>query len=248
VAGVRVDAIDLDSALERIERAIAADMLFQVSTINLDFLVRAQRNREIRAVFERSSLNVADGTPVVWLGRLLGKAVPQRVAGADLVPRLMARAGALDAGVFFLGGENGAAAEAARRLQAANPGLRVAGCYEPPRCAIDEMDNEAILTQINASNAKVLLVALGHPKQDLWIDRYRDRLNVSVAIGVGCVFDLIAGRMKRAPVWMQRAGLEWLHRLLQEPGRLIGRYTSDFSWLMVITIQILLQRAHLRAA
>jgi exopolysaccharide biosynthesis WecB/TagA/CpsF family protein len=246
VAGVRVDAIDLGGALDRIEQALDADRLFQVSTVNLDFLVRAQRSREIRAVFERSSLNVADGTPVVWLGRLLGKPVPERVAGADLVPRLMGRVGAR--GVFLLGGENGAAAEAARRLQAANPGLVVAGCIEPPRCAIEDMDNEAILTQISESGAKVLLVALGHPKQDLWIDRHRDRLNVSVAIGVGCVFDLIAGRMRRAPVWMQRAGLEWLHRLLQEPGRLLGRYTADFSWLMLITFRILLQRVHLRAA
>jgi N-acetylglucosaminyldiphosphoundecaprenol N-acetyl-beta-D-mannosaminyltransferase len=243
---VRVDAIDLGGALDRIEQALDADRLFQVSTVNLDFLVRAQRSREIRAVFERSSLNVADGTPVVWLGRLLGKPVPERVAGADLVPRLMGRVGAR--GVFLLGGENGAAAEAARRLQAANPGLVVAGCIEPPRCAIEDMDNEAILTQISESGAKVLLVALGHPKQDLWIDRHRDRLNVSVAIGVGCVFDLIAGRMRRAPVWMQRAGLEWLHRLLQEPGRLLGRYTADFSWLMLITFRILLQRVHLRAA
>lgn len=248
VAGVRIDAVDLGGAVERIERALDADKLFQVSTVNLDFLVRAQRSHEVRTVFERSSLNVADGAPVVWLGRLLGKPVPERVPGADLVPRLIGRAGDRGDSVFLLGGENGVAAEAARRLQSANPGLRVAGCYEPPRCAIEEMDNEAILSEISASGAKILLVALGHPKQDLWIDRYRDRLKVSVAIGVGCVFDLIAGRSRRAPLWMQRAGLEWLHRLVQEPRRLLGRYASDFSWLMLIALRIVLQRVRVRTA
>lgn len=248
VADVRIDPVDLDGAIDRIEQALGGTSLFQVSTVNLDFLVRAQQSSEVRAVFRRSALNVADGTPVVWLGRLLGNHVPERVAGADLVPRLMKRLSVLGASVFFLGGENGVALEAARRLERAIPGLRIAGCFEPPHASIEEMDRHAILERIAESGADVLLVAFGHPKQELWIDRHRDQLPCRVAIGVGCVFDLIAGRSRRAPMWMQRSGLEWLHRLSQEPGRLLGRYVTDSQWLMLITLRIFWQRLRMRTA
>lgn len=242
IADVPVDPVGMDEALDRVCSAIGRGRLFQVSTINLDFMVRARTDERIMRIFRRSDLNLADGAPVVALGRLLGASIPGRVAGADMVPALMPRLAALGARVFLLGGENGVAARAAAILSERVPGLEVAGIYEPPRCPVEDMDGEAIASRIAESRADVLLVALGHPKQERFIDAYREVLPVSVAMGVGCVFDLIAGHSRRAPAWMQAAGLEWVYRLFQEPGRLLRRYVTDAAWLIPITMMVLRER------
>ena len=242
VVGVPIDTVDMATAISRLRKAMTAGRLFQVSTINLDFMVRAQSDPEVRRIFQRSDLNLADGAPVVWLGRLLGAAVPERVAGADLVPALMAEAARVGARVFFLGGEGGVAEIAARNMEQLNPGLVVAGTYEPARASLENLDSSEILARIREAHADVLLVALGHPKQERWIDLHRTELPVSVAIGVGCVFDLIAGRNRRAPAWMQAAGLEWAYRLAGDPRRLFGRYATDAAWLLPITARALRSR------
>lgn len=242
IAGVRIDALDMDGAVSRIRQALRTRKFMQVATVNLDFLVRAQTNVELRKTFQRSELNLPDGTPVVWLGRLLGRRMPGRVAGADLVPILAREAADVGASVFLLGGEHGVARQAGDRLLAENPSLQIAGWLEPPRASLDDMDHDSILAAIGAARPDILLVALGNPKQDLWIDRHRDRLPVTVAIGVGCVFEILAGRHHRAPEWMQSAGLEWLHRLREEPRRLLRRYSADLSWLPVLTVKVLYQR------
>jgi exopolysaccharide biosynthesis WecB/TagA/CpsF family protein len=242
IAGVPVDTVDMPAALSRLRTAIAGGRLVQVSTINLDFMVRAQSDPEVRRIFQRSDLNIADGAPVVWLARLRGARMPGRVAGADLVPALLGESARLGASVFLLGGESGVAVAAAARLHDLYPGLVVAGTYEPPRAAVEDMDNADILARITESKADVLLVAFGHPKQEKWIDMHREVLPVSVAIGVGCVFDLIAGRSRRAPRWMQDTGLEWAYRLASEPRRLVGRYVRDAAWLVPITARALRSR------
>ncbi len=242
IAGVPVDPIDMAEAISRLRAAIGGPKLFQVSTINLDFMVRAHRDPQIRRIFQRSDLNLADGAPVVWLGRLLGTRVPERVAGADLIPALVGVMAQIGARVFLLGGERGVAAEAAALLIARYPTLVVAGTHEPPRASIEEMNNAEILARIEEARPDVLLVAFGHPKQERWIDLHRECLPVSVAIGVGCVLDLIAGRSRRAPLWMQRSGLEWAYRLGHEPWRLIGRYLTDAIWLVPITAAALRER------
>jgi len=242
VAGVPIDAVSMESAITRICSAIKGPRLFQVSTINLDFMVHAYTDVRMRSIFRRSDLNLADGKPVVWLGRLLGEEIPGRVAGADLVPALMPWLAAVGARVFLLGGENGMAAAAASKLVAANPNLQIAGTYEPPRRALEDMPSDEILARIAEAGADVLLVAFGHPKQERWIDMYRDRMPVSVAMGVGCAFDLIAGRSRRAPAWMRAIGLEWAFRLGQEPRRLVRRYATDAFWLLPLAATVLGER------
>lgn len=243
VAGVPIDPVDLQGTLDLLGAALAGGRQLQLATVNMDFLVRAQRHAELRAVLGRTELNVADGMPVVWLTRLLGRPVPGRVAGADLVPMLVRQAAAAGAGVFLLGGEGGVAEASARRLCRELPDLRVAW-HEPPRAALDEMDSDLLVDLVNRSGASVLLVALGNPKQELWIARNRHRLpGVAVAVGVGCVFDLWAGRSRRAPRWMQRSGLEWLHRLVSEPRRLAGRHAVSGAWLLLMTTRTLFRRA-----
>jgi N-acetylglucosaminyldiphosphoundecaprenol N-acetyl-beta-D-mannosaminyltransferase len=242
IAGVPVDTVDMHEAISRLRDALAGQRLFQVSTINLDFVVRAQRDPEVRGIFQRSDLNIADGAPVVWLGKLLGADMRSRVAGADLVPKVLGEAANAGSRVFLLGGEDGVAAIAAARLLERYPGIVVAGTYEPPRAAIKDMNNAEILARIDEAKPDLLLVAFGHPKQECWIDMHRERLPVSVAIGVGCVFDLIAGRSRRAPRWMQRAGLEWAYRAAREPRRLLGRYMTDAVWLVPITAGVVRSR------
>lgn len=242
IAGVPIDAVDMPTALARIGSAIGGPGTFQVSTINLDFLVRAQREEAVRSIFLRSDLNLADGAPVVWLGRLLGARIPGRVAGADLIPALFSAAARTGARIFLLGGEDGVAQAAAARLRQLHPGVVIAGTYEPARATAEDMNNAEILRRISEASPDVLLVAFGHPKQERWIDMHREQLGVSVAIGVGCVLDLIAGRSRRAPLWMQATGLEWVYRLIQEPGRLWGRYLTDAAWLVPIGASALRSR------
>ena len=244
IAGVPIDRVDMAAAVERLREALAQRRQLHVATVNLDFLVKAQRRPELMDVLGRTELNVADGMPVVWLSSLVGRPVPTRVAGADLMPRLMTEAAAFGMGVFLLGGEGGAARAAANWLAEHAPGLTVSGWHEPPRASLDAPDEEGLVEMINSSGASVLLVALGNPKQELWIARNRHRLpGVLVAVGVGCVIDLWAGRVRRAPEWMQRAGLEWLYRLLHEPRRLAARFTSDAIWLLLIAARTLGRRA-----
>ncbi|HKF77429.1 MAG TPA: WecB/TagA/CpsF family glycosyltransferase [Candidatus Dormibacteraeota bacterium] len=243
IAGVPIDRVDMDGAVAVLREALDGGRQVHMATVNLDFLVRAQRHAGLRSLLARTELNVADGMPVVWLSRLLGSPLPGRVAGADLVPLLVSEAARLGAGVFLLGGEEGAAELAARRLAREVPALRVDWC-QPPRASLDELDRLDLVERVRRSGAAVLLVALGNPKQELWIARHRHRLpGVAVAVGVGCVFDLWAGRVRRAPAWMQRAGLEWFHRLLAEPRRLAGRFGSDAAWLVLLAGRTLLQRA-----
>ena len=234
VGGVPIDWIGIDEAVTRILASARAGSHTEVCTVNLDFLVQAGRDEEVREILNDSALNLADGAPVVWLGRLAGAPATGRLAGSDLVPPLVGAAADAGVPVFFLGGEGGTAAAAATRLTDLYPGLRV-GVHEPPRVPLDGMDDEAILAVVAAARPGILFVALGHPKQEKWIHRHRDRLPM-VAIGVGCTFDLIAGRRSRAPVWLRRTGLEWAYRVAHEPLRLARRYALDACWLAFVLL------------
>jgi exopolysaccharide biosynthesis WecB/TagA/CpsF family protein len=165
-----------------------------------------------------------------------------RVAGADLVPLIAGAAAEQGATVFFLGGENSAAQESASRLRAMYPRLTIAGCYEPPRASLEDLPSAEMLRLVRESGAAIVLVGLGHPKQERWIARNRAELGSSVAIGVGGCFDLITTRRRRAPRWVQGSGLEWLFRLLQEPRRLFARYARDAAWLVVLVARVVRRR------
>jgi N-acetylglucosaminyldiphosphoundecaprenol N-acetyl-beta-D-mannosaminyltransferase len=236
--GVPVDNVDMDELVALIVDKAATRTFFQLSTVNLDFLVHSQTDPEVRFIFAENDVNVADGAPVVWAGRMLGAAGMRRVAGADLVPRTVAAAARHGLHVFFLGGQDGAAQEAAQRLTLHQPGLKVS-VYEPPVRPLDEMDDLEILRRIDEAQPHILFVAFGHPKQEKWISRNRNRLPM-VAMGVGCSLDLIAGRSQRAPTWMQRLGLEWCYRVAREPRRLGRRYVRDGVWLVAVLLPAVL--------
>jgi N-acetylglucosaminyldiphosphoundecaprenol N-acetyl-beta-D-mannosaminyltransferase len=216
ILGVRVDCLDTKQTLERIEGFVGGGTLHQVATVNPEFVMRAQRDREFARVLERADLCLADGTGVVWAARRQGCVIDQPVAGTDLVEPLAAMCARRGFRLFLLGARPGVAAELAASLSAAYPTLAVAAHAGSPAASQDDES----LKLISEHRTDVLVVAYGAPAQEMWIDRVRGRLGVSVAMGVGGAFDYLTGRVPRAPTWMRRAGLEWLHRLAHQPWRL----------------------------
>lgn len=225
--GIPFAPLTLAGAVDRIGRMIAQGIPRQVVTANVDFLVQAQADAELRGVLRAADLVLCDGTPLVWAARLRGRPLPGRVAGADLVPALLARAEAQSHRVFLLGAGPGVAAAAAARVRARHPRLPDLGHASPPAGTLDDLGAPALLARIRAARPDLLLVAFGCPKQEKWIARHRDALGVPVSIGVGATLDFLAGRVRRAPPWVGRCGLEWAFRLAQEPRRLAGRYARD---------------------
>jgi N-acetylglucosaminyldiphosphoundecaprenol N-acetyl-beta-D-mannosaminyltransferase len=165
--------------------------------------------------------------PVVWASHLLRNPLPERVAGADLVPQLIALAAQRGYRLFFLGASQEANQRAVANTRAKFPGISIVGHYSPPFRPLSDMDNEDIRRRVRAAKPDVLLVAFGCPKAEKWMAQQYRALGVPVMIGVGATIDFLAGRMRRAPSWMQRSGLEWLFRLVQEPRRLFRRYVTD---------------------
>jgi N-acetylglucosaminyldiphosphoundecaprenol N-acetyl-beta-D-mannosaminyltransferase len=224
LGGVLIDETNLAGAVDRLREFLADGNAHQVVTVNLDFLSIARHDPAFRSTLNAADLAVADGMPLVWASRWRGQPLPERVAGVDLVHescRLAVRTGH---SVFLLGAAPGVADAAARKLEVENPGLRIAGVYSPRIGALTGAENARIISMIRAARPGFLFVALGAPRQDLWIRENRVLLGVPVSMGVGCVFDLLAGSVERAPHWMQKSGLEWAHRLRKEPGRLWHRY------------------------
>jgi N-acetylglucosaminyldiphosphoundecaprenol N-acetyl-beta-D-mannosaminyltransferase len=232
VLGIPIDDVNMAEALNRLEAFIHigrhTGKSHQIATVNADFVVKALHDPELRYLLQEADMATADGMPLVWGARLLGVSLEDRVAGSDMVPALVQRAAKKGYSVYFLGAAPGVAARAAQRLQEQYPQLIVAGVCSPPYTPVLEMD-PAILEAIQAARPDILLVAFGNPKQEKWIGMVRRQINVPVMIGVGATLDFIAGSKKRAPKWMQKVGMEWLHRLLQEPQRLLRRYVVDLT-------------------
>jgi N-acetylglucosaminyldiphosphoundecaprenol N-acetyl-beta-D-mannosaminyltransferase len=232
VLGIPIDDLNMEEALERLDEFVtvgrAAGKSHQVATVNADFVVKALNDPELRLLLQQADMATADGMPLVWGSRLLGAPLRGRVTGADMVPALAARAAQKGYSLYLLGAAPGVAARAATILQEQNPGLRIAGVYSPPQRPVLEMD-QAIVDQIKAARPDILLVAFGNPKQEKWIGMHAPELGVPVCIGVGGTLDFVAGKTRRAPQWMQQAGLEWVYRLAQEPRRLWKRYVVDLA-------------------
>jgi N-acetylglucosaminyldiphosphoundecaprenol N-acetyl-beta-D-mannosaminyltransferase len=189
-----------------------------------------QDRPELRAAYADAALVLADGAPLVLASRLVGRALPERVAGSDLVPRLFGEA-RQPLRVFLLGAAPGVADGAAANIRKRWPLVEVVGTYSPPLgFERDAAQNAEILAMIAGAAADLLVVGFGAPKQELWVHRHRHLLRVKVAICAGATIDFLAGHRRRSPVWMRRIGLEWVHRLVSEPRRLTGRYARD-AWV-----------------
>jgi N-acetylglucosaminyldiphosphoundecaprenol N-acetyl-beta-D-mannosaminyltransferase len=205
----------METSLARIEQFVDAGGHHLVATVNPEFVMRATADQDFARVLESADLCLADGSGVVWAARRQGCAMREPVTGVDLIPPLAALCARRGFRIFLLGAAPGVADDLATRLRAEHPELEVEAHAGTP----DPSADAATLALIRVHKPQVLLVAYGHPKQELWIDRMRDSLGVAVAMGVGGSFDYLTGRIPRAPAWMRRAGLEWLFRLVRQPWR-----------------------------
>lgn len=233
ILGVPFDNLTTAEAIDVIERMVASREPHYLVTANVDFLVQAQNDVELRRILFDAHLVLCDGTPLVWASRLLGNRLLERVAGADLVPLLLRAAAEKGYRVFFLGATPDSVARAVENLKKRHPGLLIAGFYSPPFNQLLEMDHEEIHRRIVEAKPDLLFVSLGCPKQEKWIAMHYRSLGVPVSAGVGATIDFLAGTVKRAPSWMHGIGAEWIYRLAQEPRRLFKRYAKDlwvFGW------------------
>jgi len=230
--GTTFDPLSLDEACTRVlewtkERPRRTRI---VITPNVDHVVRLSERPELIAIYDAADMVLADGQPIVWASRWLGKPVPERVAGSDLFPALMQGARHLGTRtrVFLLGGAEGVADLGAKRLEADCPWVEVVGTHCPPLgFEEDERANAAAVEAVGRADADLVLVGLGAPKQEKWTHRERARLKCGVALCIGATVDFVADPGLRAPPWMRRAGLEWTHRLATDPRRLARRYAKN---------------------
>jgi N-acetylglucosaminyldiphosphoundecaprenol N-acetyl-beta-D-mannosaminyltransferase len=246
VLGVRVAALDPMKGLARVEGWITRGEPGYVCHANVHGVMEARRDAALRAAYAGATLTVADGVPLVWVGRLLGQRAVRRVYGPDFMLRLTERAAARGYRVFFYGGAAGVATTLAGRLADRFPGLRVVGAESPPFRPLTSDEDRAMVERINASGADIVWVGLGCPKQERWMAEHRAALTAPVLLGVGAAFDFHSGRVAQAPRWLMPLGLEWLYRLVQEPRRLWRRYLLDNPLFIVLVATQLLREVERR--
>ncbi|CAO4175640.1 WecB/TagA/CpsF family glycosyltransferase [Methylorubrum populi] len=224
ILGVPVSAITLDDAVMAVEGWIQARERHYVCITGAHGVIECQTDRALRAIHEGAGLVTPDGMPLVFMARRLGFPRTGRVYGPDLMRALTALSARKGYRQYYFGGASGLPEQLAGRLQAQFPGLPVAGTFSPPFRPSSPEEDAEIVARINAARPDILWVGLSTPKQEYWMARHRDRLEVPVMVGVGAAFDFLAGTKRQAPAWMQRRGLEWAFRLGTEPRRLWRRY------------------------
>ena len=232
VMGLPINSLSADEAVDTLERLIQSGGTHQACTMNEDIWLNALADPHLHRIVAGSSLVFPDGMPLVWASGLLGCPLAERVTGVDLVPRLAELSARKGYKIFLLGAKPGVADRASRLLERNFPGVQIVGTFAPAEDDLMRMDHTEILRKIHAVSPDILLVAFGNPKQEKWIWMHRKRLGVPLSMGVGGSFDILVGDNWRAPRWIQRCGLEWAMRFLQEPVRLGPRYLRDFAGLV----------------
>jgi N-acetylglucosaminyldiphosphoundecaprenol N-acetyl-beta-D-mannosaminyltransferase len=244
VLDIFLDIVGFEQVRDKV-RHLSADERLRIVTANIQFIREARMNTLFAATVNSADIVVTDGKPLVWISRIIGAPIPQQVTGHDLFHDFTSQAAKEGLSVFLLGGGPGIASEAASRLRTNYPGLRVTGTDGGHFSSEGEAENPERLRQIiNEFNPYFLFVALGCPKQDLWIARNFDVLNARVCVGVGGVLDVYTGRLSRAPRWMQRWGLESVYQLLVAPRRYARRYLFEYPPTAARILYIAVQRLY----
>lgn len=229
--GARMHTLSMDQTVRTIVERVEKGEFTQHCVVNVAKIVNMQSDSTLRESVNNCDIINVDGQGVVWGARLCGIDVPERVAGIDLFHELLQTSNDKQLPVYLLGAKEEIISKTVMTLSRRYPKLKIAGSHHGYF-----WDNErAVVDTIAKSGAKLLFVAISSPKKETFIDRWKDHLNVDFVMGVGGTFDVVAGKSKRAPQWMQKAGMEWFYRLIQEPGRMWKRYLSTnsrFAWLL----------------
>ena len=224
ILGVGISAISLSEAVQTIGHWIAHSERHYINVCTVHTVMECFYNEKLREIVNHSSMATPDGMPLVWLARYYGFHETTRVYGPDLMMEFCKYSVASGYRHFFYGGGTGVAQELAEVLTVRLPGFQVVGSHSPPFRNVGEMEESSVIEEINATNPDIIWVGLGTPKQDFWVSNHRPILNAPVLIAVGAAFDFHTGRIRQAPKWIQKYGLEWLFRLSVEPKRLAYRY------------------------
>jgi N-acetylglucosaminyldiphosphoundecaprenol N-acetyl-beta-D-mannosaminyltransferase len=231
VWGVPFASLSMAETVSAIEDLIEVGRPTFFVTANVNYAMLTHENPDLRAINERAAFIVADGAPLVWASRLQGSPLPERVAGSDLIIEMSARAAKKGYRLFLLGGADGVAAKAVSWLCRSFPGLQVVGFESPPFRELSEDEQDALAARIRAARPDLLLAAFTQPRGERWLAANCDSLGVPVIANVGAAIDFAAGRVRRAPRWVRKCGLEWAFRIGIEPRRLFGRYARN-AWFI----------------
>ncbi len=230
VLDVEIAAVTMEETVALCASMVESGRPHFIATANAEMLMMAQKDGELRRILGECDLVVPDGAGILWAGEALGVEFPERVAGADLAERLLFLAEERDWPVYFLGGAPGVAADAAAHFRKEKKNFPLAGVHDG---YFDEEEEKKILAEIRRSGARLLFVGMGVPKQEKWLCRHRDELGPVLGMGIGGVFDIMAGRLTRAPLWMQKHRLEWAYRLFLQPSR-IGRMMALPKYMLAV--------------
>jgi N-acetylglucosaminyldiphosphoundecaprenol N-acetyl-beta-D-mannosaminyltransferase len=244
IVGIPVAMTDYARAMDAMDAMVERREPGFVCAAPVHAVMVAQDDPDTYSALRQSTLTVPDGMPLVWAANMLGEGLRDRVYGPELMLRYNARCAERGHRVWLYGGrDQGSLVQLALSLRRRHPGIKIVGGYAPPFRGLDSEEEESIAAMINESRPDVLWVGIGVPKQEKWMARMRDRLEVPVMCGVGAAFDFHAGRISQAPVWMQERGLEWTYRIAQEPRRLLPRYLYyNPRFLFAVTRQVLRER------
>jgi N-acetylglucosaminyldiphosphoundecaprenol N-acetyl-beta-D-mannosaminyltransferase len=236
--GVRVDAVQIPDVISRMAYWIEAGQLGNyIAVTGMHGVMEAQHDAEFKRILHRASLVVADGMPLVWVGKARHFPLRRRVYGPELMETFCRQTGDRYSH-FFYGGAPGVADDLAEALRR-RFGIRVAGSYTPPFRHLNKEEEQTLFSLLRMSRPDILWIGLSTPKQEKWMDEYRERAGIPVLVGVGAAFDFFTGRARQAPAWMREHGFEWLYRLATEPKRLWRRYLiygSQFAWNVVLEL------------
>ncbi|MBC8014939.1 MAG: WecB/TagA/CpsF family glycosyltransferase [Sporomusaceae bacterium] len=232
VLNVMVDVVTMKEAVRSVEQFIVQNKTHMVVTPNAEMIMMANDDKHLAQIINNADLVVPDGAGVVWAARYNGHVMPERVAGYDLVQNLLSEGAVKNYRIYMLGGAPGIAQKAKQIAEERYPGIQIVGIHDG---FFTKSDEGEIIKSIKACRPDILLVALGVPRQEKWLSEYIEQIEVPVAIGVGGTFDVMAGTVRRAPLWMQNASLEWLYRLISQPKRAIRMLALPRFVMRIIT-------------
>lgn len=235
---IEVDNLTMNEALDRAEELILNKKPSYVVTPNVDHIVKLETDKEFQDVYKNADLVLTDGMPLIWISKMKGNPIKEKISGSDFFPKLCKRASEKGYSLFLLGAAEGVAAKAAENLKEKYKGLNIVGIYSPSY-GFEKKDEEIkeIIKMINDVKPDILAVGLGAPKQEKFLYKYRNELNVPISLAIGASIDFEAGNINRAPKWMQNCGLEWFYRLCKEPKRMFRRYIVDDSKIIRIALK-----------
>lgn len=225
---IEIDNLSMDESIEYIDKLIKRKKNSYVVTPNVDHIVKLENDMEFLEVYNNADLVLTDGMPLVWISKLLKTPIKEKVSGSDLFPKVCELADEKGYSIFLLGAAEGVAIKAAENLKNKYKNLNIVGTFSPSYgFEKSKSEIEEIIKKVNEAKPDILAVGLGAPKQEKFIYKYKNKLNVPISLAIGASIDFEAGNIERAPKWMQKSGLEWFYRFLKEPKRMFNRYFID---------------------